>query len=183
MVGSGEGQNLTSPKFAFCFWLSITTLKNAIFFLSHKKNLFYVWISLVLVNLNIYWNAMGYIVTIFATFVIIVLYLSVISMSERQNRDLRDTRKFQPQCVAMCCQRLATVWMMQRTKRGQPARKNIEIQTQLIAGGSASDGLLGSTGKRRTQHSWLTILFVSFLFSLLVNFNIPSIFSITSFKP
>lgn len=57
-----------------------------------------------------------------------------------------------------------------------------------FTGGSASDGLLGSTPMGQAQHFWRPLLFevathyfVFSLFSLLINFNIPNTFSIKSF--
>lgn len=58
---------------------------------------------------------------------------------------------------------------------------------KLLVGQQVSGGLLGSTSKGQTQHhglqffmKWKLTIFVLFLFSLLINFNIPNIFTTKS---
>lgn len=63
IAGSGEGQNLTFPKSAFCL-LVITTLKTAMIFLL-TQSLFHLWfLPSALVSLNICLNARIHILTV-----------------------------------------------------------------------------------------------------------------------
>lgn len=92
-VGLGEDQNLTFTKFAFRCWL--LQHQRLPYSFSQTKNLFYLWIFPILVNLNIYWNAMVQSNNIHQLHHDSFIHTDI-TLSERQKRYHKNPQKSQP---------------------------------------------------------------------------------------